>query len=84
MAAHEVTAATNAKYTINGIKEISTSNKIETIPGLTINLEKETTNPIKITIEDSNIKDSIDLIKKMKDEYNKAVSTLDLFAGKNG
>ncbi|MCU5172476.1 flagellar hook-associated protein 2 [Bacillus paranthracis] len=84
VAAHEVTAATNAEYTINGIKEISTSNKIETIPGLTINLEKETTNPIKITIEDSNIKDSIELIKKMKDEYNKAVSTLDLFAGKNG
>ncbi|KUF34624.1 flagellar hook-associated protein 2 [Bacillus cereus] len=82
--AHEITAATNAEYTINGIKDSSTSNKIETIPGLTINLEKKTTEPIKITIEDSDIKESIDLIKKMKDEYNKAVSTLDLFAGENG
>ncbi|GCF67343.1 MULTISPECIES: flagellar hook-associated protein 2 [Bacillus] len=82
--AHQITAATNAKYTINGIQDTSTSNKIDTIPGLTINLEKETTEPIKITIEDSNIKDSIDLIKKMKDEYNKAVANLDLFAGENG
>ncbi|MBJ9979039.1 flagellar hook-associated protein 2 [Bacillus sp. S70] len=82
--AHEITAATNAEYTINGIKDSSVSNKIDTIPGLIINLEKVTTEPIKITVEDSNIKDSIDLIKKMKDEYNKAVSTLDLFAGENG
>ncbi|WP_448163006.1 flagellar hook-associated protein 2 [Bacillus mobilis] len=82
--AHQITAATNAKYTINGIQDTSISNKIDTIPGLTINLEKETTEPIKITIEDSNIKDSIDLIKRMKDEYNKAVATLDLFAGENG
>ena len=62
--AHEITAATNAEYTINGIKDSSTSNKIETIPCLTINLEKKTTEPIKITIEDSDIKESIDLIKK--------------------
>ena len=46
--AHEITAATNAEYTINGIKDSSTSNKIETIPGLTINLEKKTTEPIKL------------------------------------
>ncbi|MGD2276957.1 flagellar hook-associated protein 2 [Bacillus wiedmannii] len=82
--AHEITAATNAEYTINGIKDSSTSNKIDKIPGLTINLEKKTTEPIKITVEDSDIKDSIDLIKKMKGEYNKAVSNLDLFAGENG
>ncbi|BCC46276.1 hypothetical protein BCJMU02_1585 [Bacillus cereus] len=62
--ANEITAATNAEYTINGIKDSSTSNKIDTIPGLTINLEKATSEPIKITIEDSNVKDSIDLIKK--------------------
>ena len=39
--AHQITAATNAKYTINGIQDTSTSNKIDTIPGLTINLEKK-------------------------------------------
>lgn len=82
--AHQVTGAINAEYTINGIKGTSKTNKIDTIPGLTINLEKETTEPIKLTIEDSDIKNSIDLIKKMKDEYNKAVKSLDLFAGENG
>ena len=82
--ANEITKATNAEYTINGIRETSKSNKIDKIPGLTINLEKETTEPIKLTVGDSDIKASIDLIKKMKDEYNKAVSKLDLFAGKNG
>ena len=30
--ANEITAATNAEYTINGIKDSSTSNKIDTIP----------------------------------------------------
>ncbi|PGK37982.1 flagellar filament capping protein FliD [Bacillus anthracis] len=82
--AHEVTKASDAKYTINGISETSKSNKVTTLPGVTINLEKETTEPITLTINDSDIKESIDLIKKMKDEYNKAVSSLDLFAGKNG
>lgn len=82
--AHEVTEASDAEYTINGISGTSPSNKIETIPGITINLEKVTTETIKLTVEDSDMQESIDLIKKMKDAYNKAVSTLDLFAGENG
>ncbi|EJS67170.1 flagellar filament capping protein FliD [Bacillus cereus] len=82
--AHQVTGAVNAEFTINGVKGKSTTNKIDTIPGLTINLEKVTTEPITLTVEDSDIKNSIDLIKKMKDEYNKAVKSLDLFAGENG
>lgn len=82
--AHEVTKAKNAEYTINGIKETSTSNIIESLPGVTINLEKVTTEPIKLTIQDSDVQGSIDMIKKMKDEYNKAVSNLDLYAGENG
>ena len=51
-----MTGAVNAEYTINGIKGTSKTNKIDTIPGLTINLEKVTTEPIKLTIEDSDIK----------------------------
>ncbi|CAM4368938.1 flagellar capping protein [Bacillus manliponensis] len=82
--AHEITAATNAKYTINGVEEEGNSNKIDSLPGVTINLEKVTTEPIKLTVQESDVKESIDLIKRMKDEYNKAVSTLDLFAGENG
>lgn len=82
--AHEVTAPSDAEYTINGLHRTSSSNKIDAIPGVTINLEKVTTETIKLTVEDSDMQESIDLIKKMKDEYNKAVSTLDLFAGENG
>ncbi|MGI2750039.1 flagellar hook-associated protein 2 [Bacillus cytotoxicus] len=82
--ANEITKPSDAEYTINGIAGTSKSNKISTLPGVTINLEKETAEPITLTIQDSDIKDSINLIKKMKDEYNKAVSSLDLFAGKNG
>lgn len=82
--AHEVTKATNAKYTINGVAEESASNTIESLPGVTINLQKVTTEPIKLTVEDSDIQGAIDLIIKMKDEYNKAVSNLDLYAGKDG
>ena len=54
--AHQVTAATNAEYTINGIKGTSKTNKIEAIPGLIINLDKVTTESITLTIEDSDIK----------------------------
>ncbi|PFJ17245.1 flagellar filament capping protein FliD [Bacillus cereus] len=81
--ANEITKASNAEYTINGISETSTSNKIESLPGVTINLEKVTDKPITLTIEDSNIDASINLIKKMKDEYNKAVSEWNRIAGKN-
>ena len=49
--ANEITAATNAEYTINGIKDSSTSNKIDTIPCLTINLEKATSEPIKLLLK---------------------------------
>ncbi|HDX9610590.1 TPA: flagellar hook-associated protein 2 [Bacillus toyonensis] len=39
---------------------------------------------LKFTVSDSNITDASNLIKKMVAEYNKAVSTVDLFAGKDG
>ena len=50
VAAHEITAA-NAEYTINGIKDSSTSNKIDTIPGLVINLEKKLQNLSKLLLK---------------------------------
>ncbi|HDR7714658.1 flagellar hook-associated protein 2 [Bacillus albus] len=39
---------------------------------------------LKFTVSDSNVTDASNLIKKMVAEYNKAVSTVDLFAGKDG
>ncbi|PHA01936.1 flagellar filament capping protein FliD [Bacillus pseudomycoides] len=81
-----VTPAKNARYTINGSKDLfSESNTVDALPGVTIHLEKETAGtPIKFTIEDSNIKDSVDIIKKMVSDYNKGVSSMDLFSGENG
>ncbi|OAK02327.1 flagellar capping protein [Bacillus wiedmannii] len=39
---------------------------------------------LKFTVSDSNVTDTANIIKKMVTEYNKAVSTVDLFAGKDG
>ncbi|MGW5952328.1 flagellar hook-associated protein 2 [Bacillus mycoides] len=39
---------------------------------------------LKFTVSDSNVTDAANIIKKMVAEYNKAVSTVDLFAGKDG
>ncbi|MDC2865749.1 MULTISPECIES: flagellar hook-associated protein 2 [unclassified Bacillus (in: firmicutes)] len=85
-AMNEINPAKNSIYTINGIEETSESNTVDKLPGVTIHLEKVTplNQPIKFTVEDSNIKDSADIIKKMVSDYNKTVSTMDLYGGKGG
>lgn len=82
--AHQETLPQDAEYTINGITQTSKSNTINTLPGVTIKLEKVTTEAISLTVEDSNVNAGMDAIKKMTEEYNKAVSELDRFAGKEG
>ncbi|MDJ1476838.1 flagellar hook-associated protein 2 [Bacillus sp. LS15-K4] len=39
---------------------------------------------LKFTVSDSNVTDASNIIKKMVADYNKAVSTVDIFAGKGG
>lgn len=39
---------------------------------------------LKFTVSDSNVTDAANIIKKMVADYNKAVSTVDIFAGKGG
>ncbi|MED1285437.1 flagellar hook-associated protein 2 [Bacillus mycoides] len=39
---------------------------------------------LKFTVSDSNVTDASNVIKKMVADYNKAVSTIDIFAGKGG
>ncbi|EHL69675.1 MULTISPECIES: flagellar hook-associated protein 2 [Bacillus cereus group] len=39
---------------------------------------------LKFTVNDSNVTDASNVIKKMVADYNKAVSTVDIFAGKGG
>ena len=39
---------------------------------------------LKFTVSDSNVTDALNIIKKMIADYNKAVSTIDIFAGEGG
>ncbi|PEK58976.1 flagellar hook-associated protein 2 [Bacillus wiedmannii] len=108
VALHEINKAQNAEYTINGIKGDSSTNTIEALPGVKIELlkvteekveekpvEKTEVDPkiteakakgieLKFTVSDSNVTDASNVIKKMVADYNKAVSTIDIFAGKGG
>lgn len=112
-AIHIINEARNAEYTINGITGSSSTNTIEALPGVKIELLKVTEqkveeNPVekpdgektevdpkateakakgielKFTVSDSNVTDASNVIKKMVADYNKAVSTVDIFAGKGG
>ncbi|KMP95437.1 MULTISPECIES: flagellar hook-associated protein 2 [Bacillus] len=109
VALHEINSAQNAEYTINGIAGKSSTNTIEALPGVKIELlkvteekveektdgEKTEVDPktteakakgieLKFTVSDSNVTDASNVIKKMVADYNKAVSTIDIFAGKGG
>ncbi|MGK8832931.1 flagellar hook-associated protein 2 [Bacillus paranthracis] len=102
-AVNVINKAQNAEYTINGIEGKSSTNTIETLPGVKIELLKvtepkvegtpdagTTTEPkakgidLKFTVSDSNVTDASNVIKKMVADYNKAVNTVDIFAGKGG
>ncbi|AJH65060.1 Flagellar hook-associated FliD [Bacillus cereus 95/8201] len=103
VAVNVINEAQNAEYTINGIKGKSSTNTVEALPGVKIELLKvtepkvegtpdagTTTEPkakgidLKFTVSDSNVTDASNIIKKMVADYNKAVSTVDIFAGKGG
>ncbi|ENJ6134642.1 flagellar hook-associated protein 2 [Bacillus cereus] len=103
VAVNVINKAQNAEYTINGIEGKSSTNTIETLPGVKIELLKvtepkvegtpdagTTTDPktkgidLKFTVNDSNVTDASNVIKKMVADYNKAVNTVDIFAGKGG
>ncbi|KFM98607.1 flagellar hook-associated protein 2 [Bacillus clarus] len=95
-AVNTINEAQDAIYSINGIQGESSSNTIETLPGVKIELLKVTDTEMKavdekakgvdlrFTVSDSNVTDAVNLIKKMVADYNDAVSTVDLFDGKNG
>ncbi|MCU4922675.1 flagellar hook-associated protein 2 [Bacillus cereus] len=103
-----INKAQNAIYSINGIEGKSSTNTIEALPGVKIELLKVTEQTaeekpegttdvdpkttdakakgidLKFTVSDSNVTDASNVIKKMVADYNKAVNTVDLFAGKGG
>ncbi|WP_226545496.1 flagellar hook-associated protein 2 [Bacillus thuringiensis] len=109
VAVNVINEAQNAEYTINGIKGNSSTNTVEALPGVKIELlkvteqkveekpdgEKTAVDPktteakakgidLKFTVSDSNVTDASNIIKKMVADYNKAISTVDIFAGKGG
>ncbi|HDR7961025.1 flagellar filament capping protein FliD [Bacillus wiedmannii] len=102
-ALNTINEAQNAKYSINGITDESSTNTIEALPGVKIELLKVTETKVegtpgtgtttdtktkgidlKFTVSDSNVTDASNVIKKMVADYNKAVNTVDIFAGKGG
>ncbi|WP_088292842.1 flagellar hook-associated protein 2 [Bacillus mycoides] len=102
-AVNTINEAQNAIYSINGIPGKSSTNTIEALPGVKIELLKVTESKVdektdagttidpkakgidlKFTVSDSNVTDASNIIKKMVADYNKAVSTIDIFAGKGG
>ncbi len=101
-ALNTINEAQNAMYTINGIKGEGSTNTIEALPGVKIELLKVTEPKVegapdasvqqqiqkqkgidlKFTVNDSNVTDASNVIKKMVADYNKAVSTVDIFVRK--
>ncbi|MGH1284654.1 flagellar hook-associated protein 2 [Bacillus toyonensis] len=84
----EAESFTNTIEALPGVKiELLkvTEPKVEGTPGSGTTPDPKTKGiDLKFTVSDSNVTDASNVIKKMVAEYNKAVSTVDLFAGKDG
>ncbi|HDR7672671.1 flagellar hook-associated protein 2 [Bacillus wiedmannii] len=62
-----------------------TESKVEGTPDAGTTTESKAKGiDLKFTVSDSNVTDASNIIKKMVADYNKAVSTVDIFAGKGG
>lgn len=60
-----------------------TEPKVEGTPDASITTDPKAKGvELKFTVSDSNVTDASNIIKKMVADYNKAVSTIDIFAGK--
>ncbi|HDR7352737.1 TPA: flagellar hook-associated protein 2 [Bacillus wiedmannii] len=82
------TSPSNTIETLPGVKiELlkATEQKIEGTPDAGTTTEPKAKGiDLKFTVSDSNVTDASNIIKKMVADYNKAVSTVDIFAGKGG
>jgi flagellar hook-associated protein 2 len=80
---NELQSATNAEYTLNGVSLTSSSNKITDIDGVEIELLKETTGKIDITVQS----DTETILAKMKglvEGYNKIIGQINVVSGEQG
>ena len=82
------TSPSNTIETLPGVKiELlkATEQKVEGTPDAGTTTEPKAKGiDLKFTVSDSNVTDASNIIKKMVADYNKAVSTVDIFAGKGG
>ncbi|MEI3890748.1 MULTISPECIES: flagellar hook-associated protein 2 [Bacillus] len=82
------TSPSNTIETLPGVKiELLkvTEPKVEGTPDAGTTTEPKAKGiDLKFTVSDSNVTDASNIIKKMVADYNKAVSTVDIFAGKGG
>ncbi|EJV67529.1 flagellar hook-associated protein 2 [Bacillus wiedmannii] len=82
------TSPSNTIETLPGVKiELLkvTEPKVEGTPDAGTTTEPKAKGiDLKFTVNDSNVTDASNVIKKMVADYNKAVSTVDIFAGKGG
>ncbi|MCW1242289.1 flagellar hook-associated protein 2 [Bacillus pretiosus] len=82
------TSPSNTIETLPGVKiELlkATEPKVEGTPDAGTTTEPKAKGiDLKFTVSDSNVTDASNVIKKMVADYNKAVSTVDIFAGKGG
>ncbi|AAU18736.1 flagellar hook-associated protein 2 [Bacillus cereus] len=82
------TSPSNTIETLPGVKiELLkvTEPKVEGTPDAGTTTEPKAKGiDLKFTVSDSNVTDAANVIKKMVADYNKAVSTVDIFAGKGG
>ncbi|MGA5662962.1 flagellar hook-associated protein 2 [Bacillus bombysepticus] len=86
-----INTAKDAKYILNGIEGTSNSNTLKPLPGVEIELLKETignTNEkgreLKFTVSNSGVSDATKLIKKMIADYNNIASSYEEFASPMG
>ena len=76
-------AAEDAKLRINGATVTSATNKVTNyIPGVTINLKKETTGAEKLTIQDQSDEKAASMITSFVNTYNALTSTMKTYTGK--
>ena len=77
---NEIQAAKDSIYKINGIQMTSTSNTVTDIEGIELQLKKETTSPIKITV-DRNSDEILAKVKEMITGFNSLIKTLNAVSG---
>ncbi|MED2795379.1 flagellar hook-associated protein 2 [Bacillus wiedmannii] len=89
-----INTAKDAKYSLNGIEESSATNLITPLPGLEIELLKESEistqntdvkgRELKFTVSSSGMSEATNLIKKLVTDYNQVASSFEDFTGAMG